>query len=145
MARVSTYLNFARETEEAFNFYKSVFGTEFIGEINRMGDVPPDAQQHTISDEDKNLIMNIQLPILDGHLLQGTDAPESMGFKVNFGNNIYITLEPDTRGETDKLFKALAEDGEVELELQDMFWGDYFGSLTDKYGVKWMFNCSAKE
>ncbi len=92
-----------------------------------------------------NLVMHIALPILGGHLLRGTDAPESMGFKVNFGNNIYINLEPDTRAETDKLFKALSAGGKVEMPLQEMFWGDYFGSCTDKFGVQWMFNCSSKK
>jgi len=145
MASVSTYLNFPRETEEAFNFYKSVFGTEFKGEINRMGEVPTQEGQPPIAEEDKNLVMHIALPILGGHMLMGTDAPESMGFKVNFGNNIYINLEPDTREETDKLFKSLSEGGEVEMPMQEMFWGDYFGSLTDKYGVKWMFNCAEKK
>jgi PhnB protein len=144
MARVSTYLNFARNTEEAFNFYKQVFGTEFEGEIGRMGDVPPSPDQPPLAESDKNLVMHIALPILGGHMLMGTDAPESMGFTVNFGNNIYINLEPDTRAETDKLFKALAEGGKVEMEMQEMFWGDYFGSLSDKYGVRWMFNCSEK-
>lgn len=64
--------------------------------------------------------------------------------KLVQGNNVYINLEPDTRGETDKLFKALAEGGKVETELQEMFWGDYFGSLVDKFGIMWMFNCSSK-
>ena len=67
-----------------------------------------------------------------------------MGFKVNFGNNFYISLHPGTREETNRLFKALSEGGKVEQELQDMFWGDYYGSCTDKYGVQWMFNFSAK-
>ncbi len=106
MAKVSTYLNFVRQTEEAFNFYKSVFGTEFIGEINRFSQVPPQEGQPPLKEEDKNLVMNVQLPILGGHVLMGTDAPESMGFTVNFGNNVYINLEPDTRAETDTLFKA---------------------------------------
>jgi PhnB protein len=144
MARVSTYLNFDRKTEEAFNFYKSVFGTEFAGGINRMRDVPPQEGQPPIAEEDKNLVMHVALPILGGHILMGTDAPESMGFKVNFGNNIFINLEPDTRTETDRLFKALSEGGSVEMPLQEMFWGDYFGSLTDKFGVQWMFNCTSK-
>ena len=144
MARVSTYLNFPRSTEEAFNFYKSVFGGEFVGGINRMGEVPPQEGQPSMAEEDKNLVMHVALPILGGHMLMGTDAPESMGFKVNFGNNIYINLEPDTKEETDRLFKALATGGKVGMELQDMFWGDYFGSLTDKYGVQWMFNCAKK-
>jgi PhnB protein len=75
----------------------------------------------------------------------GTDAPESMGFHVREGNNVYINLEPDTRAETDRLFKGLSEGGTVEMELQEMFWGDYFGSCKDKFGVQWMFACSSKE
>ena len=145
MASVSTYLNFPRNTEEAFIFYKSVFGGEFEGEgIQRMGQVPPQPGQPPLSDEDKNLVMHVSLKILAGHRLMGTDAPESMGFKVNFGNNVYINLEPDTRVETKKLFDALSEGGKVEMPLQEMFWGDYFGSLTDKFGVQWMFNCASK-
>jgi PhnB protein len=88
--------------------------------------------------------MHVSLPILGGHLLMGTDAPESMGFKVNAGNNVYINLSPDTREETQQLFKGLSEGGTVEQELQDMFWGDYYGSCRDKFGVQWMFNCAAK-
>jgi PhnB protein len=145
MARVSTYLNFNRKTEEAFNFYKSVFGTEFEGEIGRMGDVPPQEGQPPLAEEDKNLVMHVSLPILAGHMLMGTDATESMGMKLNQGNNVYINLEPDTRGELDKLFKALNEGGKVDMEPQDMFWGDYFGSCVDKFGTNWMFNCSSKE
>lgn len=145
MARVSTYLNFPRSTEEAFNFYKSVFGGDFVGGIQRFSDVPPQDGAPPIAEEDKDLIMHIALPILGGHMLMGTDAPESMGFKVNSGNNIYINLEPDTRVETERLFSALCAGGEIEMELQEMFWGDYYGSCTDKYGIRWMFNCSSKE
>lgn len=144
MARTSIYLNFPRSTEEAFNFYKSVFGTEFLGEINRMADVPSGEGNPPLAEQDKNLVMHVALPILGGLILMGTDAPESMGFKVNFGNNVYINLEPDTRTETEKLFKALSEGGKVGMNLQEMFWGDYFGSCTDKFGVQWMFNCSSK-
>src|ERR1044072_991873 len=125
MARVSTYLNFTRNTEESFNFYKSVFGTEFMGEVNRMGQVPPQPGQPALAEEDKNLVMHVALPILGCHVLMGTDAPESMGFKVNFGNNVCINLEPHTRAETDKLFNALAAGGKVEMQLQEMFWGAY--------------------
>lgn len=144
MASVSTYLNFSRNTEEAFNFYKSVFGTEFNGGIMRMGDMSASEGVPPLSEEDKNLVMHVELPIVGGHKLRGTDAPESMGFTMNFGNNVYINLEPDTRKETERLFKALSEGGEVTMELADMFWGDYFGSCTDKYGVQWMFNCAEK-
>lgn len=97
-----------------------------------------------MTEADKNLVMHVALPILGGHVLMGTDAPESMGFKVNYGNNVYINLEPDTRAETDRLFAALAAEGKIEMPLQEMFWGDYFGSCADKYGVNWMFNCTSK-
>jgi PhnB protein len=145
MARVNTYLNFPRNTEEAFNFYKSVFGGEFSGgSVGRFRDVPQSEGMPQISEEDKNLIMHIELPILGGHVLMGTDAPESMGFNVNFGNNVHISLEADSRAETKKLFNALSAGGKITMELQDMFWGDYYGSCTDKFGVQWMFNCSKK-
>jgi len=144
MATVSTYLNFSRNTEEAFIFYQSVFGGEFMGGIMRMGDMPPDDSRPPLDEKDKNLVMHVALPILGGHVLMGTDAPESMGFTVTFGNNIYINLQPDTRTETDELFKKLSEGGKVEMPLEEMFWGDYFGSCEDKFGMKWMFNCASK-
>lgn len=145
MARVSTYLNFPRNTEKAFNFYKSVFGGEFSGGgVARFSDVPPAEGMPPIANEDKNLVMHIELPILGGHMLMGTDAPESMGFNVDFGNNVHINLEPDTRAETKKLFDALSAGGKITMELQVMFWGAYFGSCTDKFGVHWMFNCTGK-
>lgn len=145
MAQVSTYLNFTNQTEEAFNFYKSVFGTDFIGQISRFDDIPPQEGMPEISVDDKNLVMHVELPILGGHSLMGTDAPESMGFKVNPGNNVYINLQPDNRTETKRLFEALSTGGIIEMPLQEMFWGDYYGSCKDKFGVQWMFNCSSKE
>jgi len=145
MAQVSTYLNFSRNTEEAFLFYKSVFGGEFTGGgVQRMGDLPPMEGGPGIASEDLKLVMHVELPILGGYFLRGTDAPESMGFKINFGNNVHINLEPDTREETKKLFDLLSAGGTVTQELADMFWGAYFGSCTDKYGVQWMFNCTGK-
>jgi len=134
MAKTSTYLNFPRNTEEVFNFYKSVFGGDFVdGKIHRFGEIP--AQEG---------MPPIALPILGGHLLMGTDAPDSMGFIVNKGNNIYISLHPDSRSEADTLYAKLSEGGEAEMPMQDMFWGDYYGSLTDKFGIKWMVNYSAQ-
>lgn len=144
MASTSTYLNFPRNTEEVFTFYKTVFGSEFVAPISRFADVPAQDGMPPLADEDKDLVMHVALPIVGGHLLMGTDAPESMGFKVTFGNNVYINLQPDTRMETKRLFDALANGGKVEMELQDMFWGDYFGSCKDKFGVQWMFNCDEK-
>lgn len=144
MARVSTYLNFKDNTEEAFNFYRSVFGGDFNGGIARFKDIPPQEGMPPLADADKDLVMHIELPIIGGHVLMGTDAPESFGFKMNFGNNVHINLEPDTRDETKRLFDKLSAGGRVTMPLQDMFWGAYYGSCTDKYGVQWMVNCNAK-
>ena len=144
MARVSTYLNFPRTTETAFLFYQSIFGTEFTQPIARFKDIPPHPDQPPLAEADENLVMHVALPILGGHLLMGTDSPESMGFTVKSGNNIYINLEPDTRAETERLFAALSDGGKIEMPLQDMFWGDYFGSLCDQFGICWMFNCAER-
>lgn len=142
MSKVSAYLNFSRNTEEAFNFYKTVFGGEFAGDgISRFGDIPPGDDSPEIAEADKNLVMHIELPIFEGYSLMGTDAPETMGFNVVTGNNVHLNIEPDTREETEKLFKALSSGGNVTMELQDTFWGAYYGSCTDKYGINWMFNC----
>ncbi len=144
MAEVSTYLNFNGNTEEAFNFYKKVFKSEFQGGIMRFRDVPPSENTPPLKEEEKDLVMHVSLPIIGGHRLMGSDAPESMGFRVNQGNNVYLMLQTDTRDETRRLFNALAEDGKIEQELQEMFWGDYYGSLRDKFGIQWMFACSNK-
>ena len=143
MARVSTYLNFPRTTEAAFDFYRAVFQTEYLGPIARFRDMPTAPDQPPLADDDEDLVLHVELPILGGHVLMGTDASESMGFTLTLGNNVYINLEPDSRPETDRLFAALAVGGAVEMPLQEMFWGGYFGSLTDRFGIRWMFNCSS--
>jgi PhnB protein len=145
MAKVSTYLNFARNTEEAFTFYKSVFKTEFAMPIMRFGASPPCPGAPALSEADSKLVMHVSMPILGGHMLLGSDCPESMGHKLTMGNNFYINLEPDTRADTDRLFQALSAGGTVEMALQDMFWGAYWGCLVDRFGVKWMFNCAEKK
>lgn len=145
MASVSTYLNFMGTTEEAFSFYRSVFGTEYIGPIHRMSDAPPMPGAPPMSDAEKGLVMHVALPILAGHVLHGTDALESMGHKLVAGNNFSINLAPDTRAETDALFAKLSAGGKAEMPLMDMFWGSYFGTCVDKFGVRWMFNCEEKK
>ena len=143
MAATSTYLNFPGNTEEAFTFYKSVFKTEFRGDgLQRFGKIPPTEGQPPLSEADKNLILHVELPITGGHILMATDAPESMGFTVVQGNNMHINLEPDSREEAARLFKALSAGGKITMPLQDMFWGAYFGSLTDQFGINWMINYS---
>lgn len=145
MASVSTYLNFPGNTEAAFNYYKSVFGTEFSGDgIMRFSSVPPQEGQPPMPEEHLNLVMHVALPIIGGHMIMGTDAPDTMGFKIQFGNNSYICLSPDTKAETKRLFEALSAGGKVETELQEMFWGSLFGSCTDQFGVLWMFDCAEK-
>lgn len=141
-SRASAYLNFPGNTEVAFNFYKMVFGGEFNGGgIKRFGDVLALKGAPPVPDEDKNLVLHVELPILGGFILMATDAPESMGFKVEKGNNMHINLEPATRRETKRLFNALSTEGTVTMELQDMFWGAYYGSCIDKFGINWMFHC----
>ena len=144
MASVSTYLNFPGTTEAAFEFYRSVFGGEFMGGIHRFGDMPATPGQPPLSDADRQGVMHVTLAILGGHLLMGTDALESMGFKLVVGNHSYISLAPDSRADADRLFGALSAGGTVEMPMKDMFWGDYFGSFKDKFGVQWMVNCGSK-
>jgi PhnB protein len=141
MARTSTYLNFPSHTEEAFLFYKSAFGTEFtVPGFRRFSDMPPTEGQPPMPDSLRNLVMHVELPITGGHILMGTDAPAEMGFNVLVGNNVSLNLEPDTREEADRLFNALSAGGTVEMPMQEQFWGAYFGSCADKYGVRWMIN-----
>ena len=142
MARVSTYINCPGTTEQAFLFYKSVFGGEFNGRVARFRDIPPHPGQPPMAEADLDLVVHIELPILGGHVLMGTDAPESMGFTVKVGNNMHINLEPDTRAEAERLFNGLSAGGTVDMPLQDMFWGAYFGSFTDRFGIHWMVNCA---
>lgn len=145
MTKIYSYLNFAGQAEDAFTFYKSVFGTEFDGGIARFGDVPASEGMPELSDADKQLIMNVQLPIGGGHMLMGSDVPDGMGGQaLNKGNNFYIGVQTDTREEADALFAALSAGGKVEMALAEMFWGDYFGSLADKFGTQWMINCTSK-
>jgi PhnB protein len=138
--RVCSYLNFPGNTEEAFLFYRSVFQTEFLGGIQRFGDLPPNAEHPPVADSIKKMILHIELPIVGNHVLMGTDAPKEMGFTVVQGNNMHISLEPETREETKRVFDALSEGGVISMPLQDMFWGAYFGSFTDRFGINWMLN-----
>ena len=144
--RVCTYLNFPGNTEEAFLFYKSVFKTEFKGNgIQRFGDLPADAGNPPIADEVKSMVLHVELPVIGNHILMGTDAPKEMGFTLTQGNNMHIALEPETREETGRIFEELSAGGNITMPLQDMFWGTYYGSFTDKYGINWMVNHENKK
>ncbi len=141
MARVTSYLNFPGNTEEAFNFYKKVFKSEFSGKgIQRFEDIPAESGHPPVADNIKKMVLHVELPILGGHVLMATDAPPEMGFTLVQGNNMHICLEPETREETKRLFDALSEGGNITMPLADMFFGSYFGECSDKFGINWMFN-----
>ena len=140
MARVAIYLNFPGNAEEAFNFYRSVFNTQFSAHIYRMGDIPMQEGMPELSASDKNKVMHVALPILGGTEIMGTDVLESMGQHCKIGNNITINLEPDSREETERLFKLLSDGASDIAPLTDQFWGAYWGCCLDKYGIRWMFN-----
>ena len=135
MLTINPYLNFPGTTEEAFNFYKSVFGGEFAM-LQRFKDTP---EGDKVPADVKEKIMHVALPI-GGNVLMATDAVESMGFSLTPGNNVYICISPESKEEADRIFNGLAEGGKVSMPIQDMFWGAYYGDLTDKFGVRWMVN-----
>ena len=138
MASVSTYLNFEGETEAAFEFYKSVFGTEYASPILRYGEGPATEGNPPIPEAMKNKVLNVCLPITGGHLLMGTDVAPGYGPPLVIGNNVSIVLRPDSKEEADALFAGLSEGGEVSMPMGDQFWGDYYGAFTDKFGIPWM-------
>jgi PhnB protein len=143
MARVNTYLNFMGNTEEAFNFYKKVFGTDFIS-ITRMKDMPRPEGAPTLSESDADKIMNIQLPITNGHVLMATDALESMGHKVQVGNNVTISLDLDSKEVAESIYNQLLNNSpENSGPLAQMPWGALWGSCQDQYGIRWMVSCVA--
>jgi PhnB protein len=145
-ARVSSYLNFDGKTEEAFLFYKKVFKTEFIGKgIERFGDIPSDAGHPPVAEAIKKMVLHVELPIIGGHILMGTDAPKEMGFTLTKGSNMHICLEPETREEADRLFNELSAGGNITMPMADMFFGAYFGEFSDRFGINWMINFQNKD
>lgn len=140
MFTVQPYLNFDGKAEEAFNFYKSVFGGEF-SMIQRFNEVPASPDMPPIPEEEGKRIMHVALPIGNGGMLMASDTMPSMGHKLTEGNNFYVSLHPDNKEEADQLFKALSEGGAVEMPMMDMFWGAYYGAFKDKFGIQWMINC----
>ncbi len=137
MTRLNIYLNFAGNTEEAFNFYKSVFGGNF-SQVVRFKDMPMPGTNFPKESEDK--IMYMDLPINKDTILMGTDALESHGHKMTQGNNVHISIHPDSKEEADRIFSALSKSGAVEMPIADQAWGTYWGNFTDKFGVHWMVN-----
>lgn len=141
MPKLNPYLNFDGKAEEAFNFYRTVFGGEFVGGVHKMGNAPG---TENLSDDEKNRVMHIALRV-GGDLLMASDIVPSFGQNLTVGNNNYVSIFPDSREDADRIFKALSDGGNIEMPLEDQFWGDYFGSFQDKFGVYWMINFSTDQ
>ena len=141
MATLHIYLNFQGNTEEAFNFYKSVFGGEFLM-VQRFKDTPA-ADQVLASEQDK--IMHIALPIGNGAIMMATDALESMGQKLTDGDRYSLSISTESEEEANKIFSGLAHGGRITMPLQKQFWGALFGMLTDQFGIQWMVNYDFKK
>jgi len=139
--KVHPYLNFDGKAEEAFTFYKSVFGGEFILNM-KMNEMP---ESKNLPADEQNRIMHIALPIGEGTILMASDTVPSAGHKMVFGNQTHIMLSPETKEEADKLFNGLSKDGKIDMKMEEASWGDYFGSFTDKFGIKWMINVAGKQ
>lgn len=143
MATTNTYINFNGNCEEAFTFYKSVFGGDF-GYIGRFGNMPV-SDDYTVPETDKNKIMHVSLPI-GTSVLMGSDVGGDWAPIYVRGNNFSVSVSADTKQEADTIFAALAVNGKITMPLETTFWGDYFGMLTDQFGINWMMsyneNCS---
>jgi len=138
MATVNIYLTFNGNCEEAFNFYKSVFGGEFFN-FSRMGEVPP-AEGYQMPDGEKNKIMHVALPISKETVIMGCDSSSYSGNAV-FGNNFSISINTQDKEEAERFFTALSDGGKIVMPLEKTFWNAYFGMFTDKFGINWMVNC----
>jgi PhnB protein len=141
MATLNPYINYQGNTEEAFNFYKSVFGGEFSS-IVRFKDMPGNDNMPgtaKMSPEELDKIMHIALPV-GGNTMMATDMLESQGHTLRLGNNLTLLLEAESKEEADKLFNALSAGGKIGATIADAPWGSYWGMLTDKFDVQWMIN-----
>ncbi|PZP50107.1 MAG: VOC family protein [Pseudopedobacter saltans] len=145
MAKINVYLNFKGNCEAAFDFYKSVFEKEFTF-IGRFKDIPPSEGMPAIPAEVADKIMHVSLPINDGNMLFGSDVVDGFCGDYQYipGNNISISIDTESKEEADTLFNRLVENGNTTMAIGDTFWGAYFGSLTDQFGINWMINYDYK-
>lgn len=144
MSRISTYVNFPGTAEAAFLFYQSIFKTEFINGIQRFEEMPVDENQPALSESTKHLVLHIELPLLNDHILMASDAPAELGFTHTTGNNMHICVEPDSKDEAQRIFDGLSEGAVITMPIQDMYWGAFYGTLTDQFGINWMITFTAK-
>ena len=145
MAIVNIYLNFDGNCEQAFDFYKSVFGGEYPY-IGRFKDMPPseDAGKQ-VPEEMANRIMHVSLPISKETMLMGSDTGGEWAASFKQGNNFSISVNAASKDEADRIFNALSAGGQVTMPLANTFWGDYFGMLTDKFGINWMMSYNEQQ
>ncbi len=141
MVKINPYLNFKGNCEEAFNFYKSVFGGEF-NFIQRFKDTPPEYQS---GPEDAEKIMHVALVLDDGSMIMGSDVPSSMEKDIVEGSNFTLSYSAKSVDEANKIFDLISSAGKVSMPLQKTFWGSLFGMTTDKFGINWMVDCPLKE
>lgn len=137
MATGNTYLNFKGNCEEAFDFHKSVFETEFTY-IGRFGEMP-ETDEFKVPEALKNKVMHVSLPI-GNTVLMGSDTDESWSPNFTQGNNFAVSIDAESKEEADKLFNELSEGGQITMKMEHTFWGAYFGMFTDKFGINWMVN-----
>ena len=150
MKILNPYLNFNGNAEEVFNFYKSVFGGEFAA-LMRFKDIPADVPMDGCVDmdgketgqEESDKITHIALPI-GNNILMGSDVPSHMG-QVTTGTNTCLSISVESKEEADRVFAALSAGGTVVMPMDNMFWGDYFGMLADKFGIQWMISFNAQQ
>ena len=135
---ISPYLTFDGNCEEAFNFYKSVFGGKF-GYLGRFGEMPPQEGMQMPPDQAKK-IMHVSLPISKETTLMGSDSSAEFGQATVMGNNFSVSISAPSEAKADKLFNGLSSGGKVTMPMNKTFWGSYFGMLTDKYGIQWMIS-----
>jgi PhnB protein len=141
MAAINPHIHFNGNAEEAFTFYKSVFGGEFA-KMMRYKDIS--SAEYPIPENDANRIMHIALPIGETNFLLGSDAMQMMGQVTENDNRNTISISAESREEADKLFNGLSERGKIEMPIMDGPLGSYFGMFADKYGVQWMVDYTQK-
>jgi PhnB protein len=138
MSKINPYLHFLGNAEEAFNFYKSVFGGEFAM-FQRFGEMPG-CEEMNLSDGDKEKLMHVALPIGEGNVLMATDAVGEHAADAVIGNNFSLSVSADSKEDAEKIFNGLSKGGTVTMPLSDTFWGAYFGMCKDKFDINWMVN-----
>ena len=134
MTTINIYLTFNGECETAFNFYRSVFGGEFQ-HVGRYKEMPA---EYKVKPEEAERIMHVSLPVSEETILMGSDTGGDWAAHYKQGNNFAISINTDSKEKADDFFGKLSEGGRVTMPMQNTFWGDYFGNLTDKFGINWM-------